>query len=47
MENIDSFIKAVMGSSPKLQKIQNIKSIAISSTMGPGIKLDKNQFRQA
>lgn len=44
-ENIGSFIKAVMGSSPKLQKIQNIKSIAISSTMGPGVKLDKNQFR--
>lgn len=46
VENIDSFIKAVMSSNPKLQKIQNIKSIAISSTMGPGVKLDKNQFRQ-
>ena len=45
IDNINSFIKAVMGSSPKLQKIQNIKSIAISSTMGPGIRLDKNQFR--
>jgi large subunit ribosomal protein L1 len=47
VENIGSFIKAVMGSTPKLQKIQNIKSIAISSTMGPGVKLEKNQFRQA
>lgn len=46
-DNIAAFIKAVMDSSPKLQKIQNIKSIAISSTMGPGVKLDKNQFRQA
>lgn len=46
-ENIDSFIKAVMASSPKLQKIHNVKSIAISSTMGPGIKIDKNLFRQA
>lgn len=46
VENIDAFIKAVISSNPKLQKIQNIKSIAISSTMGPGIKLDKNQFRQ-
>ncbi|MDP8299283.1 MAG: 50S ribosomal protein L1 [Candidatus Tantalella remota] len=45
VENISSFIKAVMGSSPKLQKIQNVKSIAISSTMGPGVKLDKNPFR--
>ncbi len=44
-ENISVFIQAVMGSNPKLQKIQNIKSIAISSTMGPGVKLDTNQFR--
>ncbi|MBD3427195.1 MAG: 50S ribosomal protein L1 [Candidatus Omnitrophica bacterium] len=46
IDNITSFIKAVMGSSPKLQKIQNVKSIAISCTMGPGLRLDKNQFRQ-
>ncbi|MDD5634803.1 MAG: 50S ribosomal protein L1 [Candidatus Omnitrophica bacterium] len=45
-DNINSFIKAVMSSNPKLQKIQNIKSIAISSTMGPGVKLSKNQFKQ-
>ncbi|MFH1411542.1 MAG: 50S ribosomal protein L1 [Candidatus Omnitrophota bacterium] len=47
VENINSFIKAVMSSSPKLQKIQNVKSIAITSTMGPGIKLDKSQFAVA
>ena len=46
-ENIAAFVKTVMGSNPKLQKIQNVKSIAISSTMGPGLRLDKNQFRQA
>lgn len=45
-ENINVFIHAVMSSNPKLQKIQNVKSIAISSTMGPGLRLDKNQFRQ-
>ncbi len=45
VENASSFIAAVMGSSPKLHKIQNVKSIAVSSTMGPGIKLDKNKFR--
>lgn len=45
-ENIASFIKAVIASSPKMQKAQAIKSIAITSTMGPGVKLDKNQFRQ-
>ncbi|MFH1552763.1 MAG: 50S ribosomal protein L1 [Candidatus Omnitrophota bacterium] len=47
VENIGSFIKAVMANNPKLQRIQNVKSIAISSTMGPGLKLEKNQFRQA
>jgi len=45
-ENIKAFITAVMKSSVKLQKIQNVKSIAVSSSMGPGLKLDKNQFRQ-
>jgi large subunit ribosomal protein L1 len=43
-ENIRMFIETVMNSSPKLQRIQNIKSISISSTMGPGVMLDKNQF---
>jgi large subunit ribosomal protein L1 len=46
VENIGSFIKTVMNSNPKLQKIQNWKSIAISSTMGPGVKLDMGQFKQ-
>ena len=45
-ENIRAFIKAVMDSSPKLQKAQNWKSIAISSTMGPGLKLDMGQFKK-
>lgn len=44
-ENVVSFVRAVMASSPKLQKIHNIKSIAISCTMGAGIKLDKHQFQ--
>jgi large subunit ribosomal protein L1 len=47
VENTIVFIKAVMHSSPKLQKIQNIKVIAVSSTMGPGIKLNREQFRIA
>ena len=45
VDNVNSFIKAVMAASPKLQKIQNITSIAISSTMGPGIKLAIGQFK--
>lgn len=46
IENISAFIVAIISSNPKLQKIQNIKSIAVSSTMGPGLKLAKGQFRQ-
>lgn len=44
-ENILSFIKAVINSSPKLQKVQSIKSIHVSVSMGPGVKLEKGQFR--
>jgi large subunit ribosomal protein L1 len=47
VENIDSFVKAVMASNPKLQKIHNVRSIAVSCTMGAGIKLDRNQFNHA
>jgi large subunit ribosomal protein L1 len=46
VENIGAFIRAIMNSNPKLQKIQNWKSIAISSTMGPGLKLDMGQFKK-
>lgn len=45
VENISAFIKAIIASNQKLHKIQNIRSIAISSTMGAGIKLDKNEFK--
>ncbi|MBF0494715.1 MAG: 50S ribosomal protein L1 [Candidatus Omnitrophica bacterium] len=45
-ENIKAFVKTIMASSPKLQRIQHIKSITVSSSMGPGIKLDKGQFAQ-
>jgi len=43
-DNLRVFIKTVMNSNPKLQKIQSIRSIAVSSTMGPGLKLEKGQF---
>jgi len=43
-ENVMFFVKAVMASSPKLQRIQNIRSIAVTSTMGPGVRLDKARF---
>lgn len=44
VENIESFVEAIINSSPKLARGQHIKSIALSSTMGPGVKLEKAQF---
>ena len=44
IENIKVFVSTVVSSNLKLQKPQNVKSIAISSTMGPGLKLEKGQF---
>lgn len=42
VENIQSFLLTVMKLRPTTAKGQYIKSIAISSTMGPGIQIDKN-----
>ncbi len=43
-ENINYFIKTIIKSKPQTVKGMYIQSITISSTMGPGIKIDKNTF---
>ncbi|MBL7158660.1 MAG: 50S ribosomal protein L1 [Candidatus Omnitrophica bacterium] len=45
IENIKHLVKAILGSNPHLNKPQVIKSIVVSTTMGPGIKLDISEFR--
>jgi large subunit ribosomal protein L1 len=40
-ENLRAFLSAVVKSRPASAKGQYIKSITISSTMGPGVKLDR------
>ena len=40
-ENIKSFMDAVMRAKPNASKGTYLKKISISSTMGPGIKIDK------
>jgi len=45
VDNITTFIKAVLNSNPKVQRPQAVKSIFISSTMGPGVRLERGQFR--
>ncbi|MFA7074652.1 MAG: 50S ribosomal protein L1 [Endomicrobiaceae bacterium] len=42
-ENISAFVEAVIKSKPSAAKGQYVKSISISSTMGPGIYIDHNQ----
>ena len=44
LENLNYFIKIINGLRPTSVKGEFIKSISISSTMGPGIKIDKNSF---
>ena len=43
-ENLDFIVKSIAKAKPAAVKGQFISNISISSTMGPGIKLDKNSF---
>jgi large subunit ribosomal protein L1 len=40
MENISSFMDTILRLKPPASKGTYLKSIAISTTMGPGIKID-------
>lgn len=42
LENINAFLTTVMRVKPSSAKGQYVKSIALSSTMGPGVQIDKN-----
>ncbi len=44
IENLNAFVNMIIRSKPSVVKGKYIKSITISSTMGPGIKLDPNNF---
>ena len=43
-ENIRSFVSIIAKSKPSVVKGTYIKNVAISTTMGPGIKIDTNSF---
>jgi large subunit ribosomal protein L1 len=42
IENIEAFLNTVVRLKPPTAKGQYIKSITISSTMGPGVRIDRN-----
>ncbi|HEV2283749.1 MAG TPA: 50S ribosomal protein L1 [bacterium] len=42
-ENFDTLINAVVRAKPSSAKGQYLKSISLSSTMGPGVKIDPNK----
>ena len=44
VENLKAFVSLILKSKPSTVKGIYIKSISLSSTMGPGIKLDINSF---
>ncbi len=43
-ENIQAFLSTVVRLKPATAKGTYVKSIALSSTMGPGVKIDRNQI---
>ena len=44
-ENLDTFMRAILKVKPNSLKGVYIKKITLSSSMGPGIKIDKNCFK--
>ena len=45
-ENIKGLLNAIFASNPNFNKPQTVRSIALATTMGPGLKLDVSQFRK-
>ena len=44
-ENLDAFVSLILKSKPAAVKGEYVKNISVSSTMGPGIKIDTNEFK--
>ena len=44
VENINAFVSLILKSKPAAVKGEYVKNISVSSTMGPGIKIDAKSF---
>ena len=44
VENLKAFVEAIMKVKPSTGKGAYVKNVSISSTMGPGVKIDLNSF---
>ena len=44
VENLTAFVNAILKVKPSTVKVNYVKNISVSSTMGPGIKIDLNSF---
>lgn len=44
VQNLDAFVEAIMKVKPATVKGNYVKNIAVSSTMGPSVKIDLNSF---
>ena len=44
IENLDAFVSLILKSKPAVVKGKYVKNISISTTMGPGVKIDSNSF---
>lgn len=44
LENLETFVSLIVKSKPSVVKGTYVKNISVSSTMGPGIKVDPNSF---
>lgn len=44
VENLKAFVEAIMKVKPSIVKGAYVKNVSISSTMGPGVKIDLNSF---
>jgi large subunit ribosomal protein L1 len=45
-ENLDAFMDTVVRAKPSAAKGTYIRSVTVSSTMGPGVRIDPNLFRR-